>query len=44
MLIADERKARVYKITDGGDGEGRSSEEKGKHSNQPKDNTRCLAY
>jgi hypothetical protein len=38
MLVA-ERKARVYEITDGGDGKGRSSERPGKDSNQPEDDT-----
>jgi Na+/H+ antiporter NhaC len=41
MLIA-ERKARVYEITDGGDGKGRSSEGEGKDSNQPEDDTPLL--
>jgi hypothetical protein len=41
MLIA-ERKARVYEITDGGDGKGRESE--GKDSNKPENDTPCLAY
>jgi Na+/H+ antiporter NhaC len=40
MLIA-ERKARVYEITDGGEGKGR---EQGKALNQPEDDTPCLAY
>lgn len=43
MLIA-ERKARVYDVTDGGDGKGRESEGGGKELNQPKDDTPCLAY
>jgi Na+/H+ antiporter NhaC len=43
MLIA-ERKARVYEITDGGDGKGRNREGEGKDSNQPEDDTPCFAY
>jgi Na+/H+ antiporter NhaC len=38
MLVA-ERKARVYEITDGGDGKGRSGDFEGKDSNQPEDDT-----
>jgi Na+/H+ antiporter NhaC len=43
MLVA-ERKARVYEITDGGDGKGREAEEGGKERNEPEDDTPCLAY
>lgn len=38
MLIA-ERKARVYEITDGGDGSAHLTESVGKDSNQPEDDT-----
>jgi Na+/H+ antiporter NhaC len=38
MLIA-ERKTRVYRRTDGGDGKGRASEFEGKAENQPKEDT-----
>ena len=43
MLVA-ERKARVYDVTDGGDGKGRSSEGEGKDSNQPEDDTPTKSY